>query len=276
MSVHHTKKDELRQSRTKRIRALSLIENLPRESSGRFLVYKERGEPLAVLVRRFRAEQGIDVSVPITYAGRLDPMAEGAVLLLVGTDRYHKDSLLGLAKTYEMEVLLGIATDTADVLGLIIRESYASCNTNILESVVARVSDITELPYPAYSSVLVEGKPLFEHTRKGNVVAIPTKKVTITESKLLRTRTAPVELIAREAIEDIGVVEGDFRQVSIMKQWKSYTETHHDKSVLIATVRITASSGTYMRSIAQWIGDKLGVPALAYRIKRTKIGEWGI
>jgi tRNA U55 pseudouridine synthase TruB len=59
-----------------------------------------------------------------------------------------------------------------------------------------------------------------------------------------------------------------------MKQWQKCTQTHKEHIATIATIRITASSGTYMRSIAAWMGTKLGVPALAYKIKRTKLGEY--
>lgn len=275
MSVHHTEKDGIRQLKLKRIRSLSTVSSTPlSDSDGQFLIYKERGETLAVLVRRFRTVQGISDMVPITYAGRLDPMAEGIVLLLVGSDRYKKDALLGLVKTYEVEVLLGIATDTQDVLGLITNEHFKKVEMSELKDVVSRISTIEELPYPTYSSVVVEGKPLFVHTRAGITVAIPVKKVTISEATLVHSRIVPVELIAREAIEDIGKVEGDFRQAAIMKQWQGHTQSHRDKEVLLVTIRVSASSGTYMRSIANWFGGQLGVPALAYRIKRTKLGEY--
>ena len=277
MSVHHTEKDSIRQLRMKRIRSLSTVSNTPMsDTDGQFLVYKERGETLAMLVKRFRSVQGLSNTVPITYAGRLDPMAEGIVLLLVGADRYKKDSLLGLEKTYEMEVLFGISTDTQDALGLITGELYTSIEPTRLKRLVESMCSVVKLPYPSYSSVVVDGKPLFVHTRAGTRVVAPTKRVTISESILLRTRVVPVELIAREAIEDIGRVEGDFRQASIMKQWQAYTQTHHDKEVLIATIRVSASSGTYMRSIARLLGEQAGIPALAYRIKRTKLGEYTI
>ncbi len=272
----HTKNSAVSQSRTKEIRTLSVDGGVGVEPSGKFLVYKHRGETLAALLRRFRVEQSIDRSVPITYAGRLDPMAEGVVLLLVGAERHKKDALLALTKTYEVEILFGIGTDTQDVLGLVVDEQYRSITPLEVAQVLECARSLTELPYPLYSSVIVEGKPLFAHTRAGTVVVPPTKHVTITDTKLLHTRVVPLEIVAREAIEDIGKVEGDFRQLAIMKEWRARTHSHPSIQVLIATVRVSASSGTYMRSLAAWIGTQLGVPALAYKIKRTKIGEWGI
>ena len=55
----------------------------------------------------------------MTYAGRLDPLAEGVMLVVTGEDIARKDEFLNLAKTYEVEVLFGLATDTGDVLGLV-------------------------------------------------------------------------------------------------------------------------------------------------------------
>lgn len=278
MSVHHTEKEGLSQSisslKTKRIRALSTQMVAEDADSGRYLIYKERGETLAVLVRRFRTEQGLGQEIPITYAGRLDPMAEGIVLLLVGEARHHKDQYLKLGKTYEIEVLLGISTDTQDMLGLIERELYRPITRVAITDTLKALASITELPYPPYSSVLVQGKPLFTYARAGTKVQVPVKTVQITEATLLHTRTVAVEAIARDVLTDIGRVEGDFRQLIIMKQWQKCTQTHKEHIATIATIRITASSGTYMRSIAAWMGEQLGVPALAYKIKRTKLGEY--
>lgn len=277
MSFHHTEKDDSRQLRLKQIRSLLPGEGISSDAvSGKFLVYKERGETLAMLVRRFREAQGYTASIPITYAGRLDPMAEGIVLLLVGEDRYKKDEYLTFTKTYEVEVLFGIATDTQDILGVVTNEDYRVITSEDVKEIIKQVPKIVELSYPKYSSIPVNGKPLFAHTRAGTSVVIPVKKVVITEAVFLRGKVVPIELIAREAIDDIGKVEGDFRQLMIMKQWREYTETHHDKEVLITTIRVSASSGTYMRSLATWIGEQLGVPALAYKIKRTNIGKYSL
>jgi len=291
MSMNHTEKEVQRQpssrslrdllpgqSRTKEIRSLlphpTHVIREQDEDTGRYLVYKERGETLAILLKRFRSEQGVSQDVPITYAGRLDPMAEGIVLLLVGNARYLKDDYLKLSKTYEVEVLLGVTTDTQDMLGVITREEYRPLLKERIAQTVEQLINIHELQYPSYSSVIVESKPLFVHARAGNSVLIPSKKVEITEATLLHVRIVALEAIVRDALSDIGKVEGDFRQVQIMKQWQGALQTHKEHIVTIATIRVTASSGTYMRSVATWIGEQLGVPALAYKIKRTKLGDF--
>ena len=54
----------------------------------------------------------------MTYAGRLDPLAEGALLILAGNAVHEKEKYLKLDKEYEGEILFGFTTDTYDILGL--------------------------------------------------------------------------------------------------------------------------------------------------------------
>lgn len=72
------------------------------------LIYKHIGETPLEALERFRREQGIAADVPMTYAGRLDPMAEGLLLILLGEECKNKEKYLGLDKEYEVEVLFGI------------------------------------------------------------------------------------------------------------------------------------------------------------------------
>ena len=69
----------------------------------------------------------------------------------------------------------------------------------------------------------------------------------------------------------IQTVVGDFRQSEIIETWQEQTM---DTPVTLVTFSVTASSGTYMRSLAEKMGESLGVPALAYRIVRTSVGEY--
>ena len=70
----------------------------------------------------------------------------------------------------------------------------------------------------------------------------------------------------------IGRVVGDFRQKEILKIWQKELEGSQVKYI-VASFRIKCGSGTYVRSIANDLGKRLGTPALALFIKRTKIGN---
>lgn len=241
---------------------------------GMYPINKKRGETLAVLLERFRAQHHLSSDAKLTYAGRLDPMAEGVVLILAGEDRFVKDTLLGLDKVYEIEVLLGIATDTQDPLGIITQTKHAMLDDEKIKDVVARIATITSLPYPTYSSVPVDGKPLFVHARAGNTVAVPKKNVKIYSTELLGIKKEYVDTITQAVIADVAKVRGDFRQEEITKNWQSLLGEQPPCTVV--TIRVHCSSGTYMRSLATWVGEQIGVPALAYKIHRVKIGEYKI
>ena len=121
------------------------------------LVNKKEGEtPLAALERLCR-DHGIYEKV--TYAGRLDPMASGLLLVLSGDDVYKKDSMLEHTKTYDFTILLGVATDTGDILGKV-----TEVDSEILRS--ASTKTLSER-----SSVLLTGNFPLREKRFGQTVS---------------------------------------------------------------------------------------------------------
>lgn len=238
---------------------------------GVFEIWKEEGETLADLLIRFRISMGYSQEEKITYAGRLDPMASGVVILLVGQARFAKEEWNAKKKTYELDILLGVQTDTLDMLGIVENVSFIKKEERDINSALDQISCITMLPYPHYSSRPVEGKPLFVHARNGKEVKVPYKKVHIQKF----VRSGIQERFLKDLIDEkkssIQSVSGDFRQREILENWEVIRNDHGEKSVQIVSVCVTVSSGTYMRSLAQWVGKKLGVPALAYSIRRRSV-----
>lgn len=80
---------------------------------------KEIGETPLECLERARLSNCIAENMPMTYAGRLDSLATGKLLILVGEECKDKEKYLGLDKEYEIEVIFGVGTDTCDALGLI-------------------------------------------------------------------------------------------------------------------------------------------------------------
>jgi tRNA pseudouridine(55) synthase len=251
--------------------------------AGVFPFWKNPGETLAVMLRRFREEQNLGPDEKLTYAGRLDPMAEGIVPILSGPARFRKDHLMSASKTYEVDILLGIGTDTGDTLGLVNKDiSVVRQDLTTVQDAIGQLSQITEMVYPSYSSRPVDGKPLFMHARAGNKVSLPIKKVTIYSLELLDVKELPLRALLSNAQKIIEKVQGDFRQEKIIAQWRSMMEADPDSAkastgkgdkIQVITIRTTVSSGTYMRSLAEKMGKLLKVPALAYRIVRTEVEE---
>ncbi|MDB5245593.1 MAG: truB [Parcubacteria group bacterium] len=223
--------------------------------------------------------------VPASYAGRLDPMAEGKLLVLLGNECKQQQKYIGLDKEYEVEVVLDLATDTGDALGI---PEYHAAETqpvaSTIEHVLRALTGAQIVPYPAFSSKTVNGKPLFQYTLEGTLetIEIPTHTETIYRIQLLKTvRLTRAEL--QERI-DVGLVEvprsddlskelgADFRQDIIRAGWRALFTAMPERDFTILRLRVACGSGSYMRTLAGRIGAELGTTGFALSINRTKIG----
>lgn len=233
------------------------------------VVYKKVGEtPLQCIQRLFDTTKN-----SYTYAGRLDPMAEGLLIILEGEECKNARQYHNLDKTYEYTLIVGIGTDTYDCLGKITHKHFPE--EDISEKVKETIDTLIQkqtLPYPPYSSKTINGIPLFEYARQNKLdtITAPTNTTHITQHKLTDTKTTTVKNLIKEIIEKIEKVQGDFRQKEILQDWKNIK--NHNIQHFSAT--ITASTGTYVRSIVHEIGNKIGYPTVTTGIKRTKIGKW--
>ncbi len=255
------------------------------------IIYKQIGEtPLEVLerFRRLQTESATDMEskkkwqeIPMTYAGRLDPLAEGELLILVGDECKHKEKYTNLDKEYEVEIVFGVETDTYDALGIAskavdsLKDSAHSDAVEALEKLdVGTYAGTFQQEYPPYSSRTVDGVALHELARSDKLPEeMPTKEVTIYEiEELRRERISGLELEAR-ILDKVDLVNGDFRQEEIRRRWNAVLDDGITGGELfdIVTIRVKCSSGTYMRSLAYRMGKDVGMGAIALGIKRTRI-----
>ena len=232
---------------------------------------KHAGETLAVFLGRVRGEYGVPAGEKMTYAGRLDPMAEGEMIVLTGEYCKQKDDYLGFDKTYIVDVLLGISTDTGDMLGIVSNMNIGVHTEQEIQDAVSEIEKIKKLAYPEYSSKTVDGIPLWVSARAGDAVVVPEKEVVLSDVSLLSITYKKLRTLLDESYQTIQNVQGDFRQHAILSAWQKIYDTYGDREVLIVRIHLTASTGAYMRTLAQTIGEILHTPALAYHIHRTKI-----
>ena len=217
-------------------------------------LYKNLGETPLACLERFRGENPEYSGEKMTYAGRLDPMAEGLLIALVGDECHKKDEYLGLDKEYIFEVLFGIQSDTYDILGI---PNFCKPKTFVLEKFIGKKFQ----EYPPYSS------RTFQMARDGVDFEPPVKEVEIYNIEKLEEREILGEQILTEVLRKIDLVHGDFRQEEIKSAWKNILENSSDK-FRVLKIKVTCSSGTYVRSICNELGG------LAYSIKRNKVGDW--
>ncbi|MEI6281025.1 MAG: hypothetical protein WCP17_03455, partial [bacterium] len=246
------------------------------------LLNKKEGETPLQALDKFRAKYKTYKDSKMTYAGRLDPMASGLLLILAGDQTKNKGKYLDMDKEYDFRALFGFATDTCDVLGKVIN-NYELSITNyelkkqIKNNLKSFLGETTQR-YPIYSSKTVKGKPLFMYARAGEDVDIPKRKIVIKKLKLEKVEEMSNIKLFKDIEKRIKKVQGDFRQDEILKIWKEKLlspQTMEEKSFIVS-FKTKCSSGTYVRVIANSLGIILGIPALAFSIKRTKIGKYVI
>lgn len=224
---------------------------------------------------------------PLTYAGRLDPLASGKLLILIGEECKNKEHYLALDKQYDFSILFGIATDTGDPLGLITTSQESNPILGDIQSACRNLEGAITLPYPAYSSKTVNGKPLHTWSIEGRLdeITIPQKTSTIYRLNCSNIRTVEKTWVYENAFKKINSIPpvtesrkalgNDFRRSDIRARWQ---EWHDDpqtpESFTIADCTCICSSGTYMRSLAERIAKDCGSVGLAFTISRTTIGRY--
>jgi tRNA pseudouridine(55) synthase len=238
------------------------------------LINKKEGETPLQALDKFREKNLKYKNIKMTYAGRLDPMASGLLLVIIGDEIKNKEKYLALDKEYKFEVLFGFATDTYDILGKIIscikKDMTRKELKEMIEKSLKHFSGEFAQKYPMYSSKTVKGKQLFKYARNGVDVEAPSRKVFVKELKLLGLKKIKQESLLKNIEKRIGKVKGDFRQEEILRIWHKHLEAE-PVIFYVARFIIKCGSGTYVRGIADSLGDRIGIPSLAFSIKRTKI-----
>ncbi len=242
------------------------------------LAYKKLGETPLGCIERFRRENTDFAPAKITYAGRLDPMAEGLLILLTNEKVNEKEKFLDLPKTYIVEILWGVETDTLDVLGLVTGSKDKTLELTQVLSYLEKSSGKFEQEYPAYSSKPVQSKPLFQWAREGKIdeIIIPKHEVEIFDAKFLnRSDVKGGEVI--KIIEDkVSLVAGDFRQAEVLEKWRLLLDGMKAKDFYIDKIELRVSSGFYVRQFVSDMARNFGDSATTFHIKRTQVGDYKI
>jgi len=141
---------------------------------------KPRGKTsfgVVALVRRLFGERKVG------HAGTLDPQATGVLPVCLGQATRLIEFLTDATKVYRAEIEFGIATDTYDAAGKVIRSSDTSLLTREqVEEAVASFTGLIDQTPPAYSAIKYHGMPLYRWARDG--VEIPRKSRRVEVSRL--------------------------------------------------------------------------------------------
>jgi tRNA pseudouridine55 synthase len=245
-------------------------------------LYKPIGKTPKELIDKYKSEHP-EVK-KISFAGRLDPMAHGVMILLINEECKQHDKFIGCNKTYEFQILYGFKTDTYDVLGKLLEYNNPhDLSGQINDLNIYKFIGQFNQEYPPYSSIVVNKKPLWEWAKLGllNNINIPSKMVNIYDFEEIENDNI-IESYDKlhEQIGDMinklsEINKPNFRVDKILNLWKTFFETQKTTQIkpIIKKYRINVSSGTYIRSLSHQIGNELGCGAIALNIERTIVNH---
>ena len=168
----------------------------------------------------------------IGHTGTLDPMATGVLPLCIGVATKAADMLTLSDKAYRAELVLGKTTDTLDAEGEFLSECEVTVNEAEVRDAIESFVGEIEQIPPMYSAIKQNGKKLYELARQGIEVEREVRKVTI---------------------NSINVIEIDMNENRVV-------------------IEVSCSKGTYIRTLCDDRGKKLGCGAYMTALRRIKTG----
>jgi tRNA pseudouridine55 synthase len=174
----------------------------------------------------------------VGHTGTLDPIAQGVLVITVGTSTKLSELLTSSYKEYIASVTLGISTDTLDTEGVILKEEDTFISEEKIKEVLKNKIGKYIQEVPIYSAVKVDGKKLYEYARNKEEVVLPKKEVDIKNIELL-----------------------EYLQVNNHTTFK---------------FKATVSKGTYIRSLIRDIAISLNTVGVMTDLIRTKQGKFSI
>jgi len=170
------------------------------------------------------------------HTGTLDPNATGVLPICIGFSTKLIEYMESAKKTYVCTCKLGTTTDTQDIWGEVLDTKDSHVTKELLESILPDFRGEIEQVPSKYSAIRVNGRRLYSYAHSGDEVEIPSRKVTIFD-----------------------LVLNDF---NFDNQEFSFT--------------VTCSRGTYVRTICNDIGEKLGCGACLKELRRISCSGYDI
>lgn len=168
----------------------------------------------------------------VGHTGTLDPMATGVLPVCFGKATRIIEYFDDDFKTYEAEMKLGMVTDTLDITGTVLETKPVDVSEEDVIQAICSFRGWITQIPPKYSALKVNGKPLYKYAREGVEVEIKSRKI---------------------YVADIQAMEVNLGENRIL-------------------FRVTCSKGTYIRTICDDIGKKLGCGGTMTALQRIQSG----
>lgn len=178
----------------------------------------------------------IFIGSKVGHTGTLDPVATGVLPILIGEATKLSNKLTAESKAYRVKMLLGVETNTYDITGKIVFASVVNKDEIYIRERIKRFIGKSEQMPPIYSAIKVKGKRAYEYARAGEKVELKSREIEIYD-----INNIAVDLKRREVCFDV-----------------------------------YCTKGTYVRSLVNDIGKKIGCGATMIDLIRLKNGDFTI
>lgn len=216
----------------------------------------------------------------IGHGGTLDPMATGVLPVFVGRATRGVEFFEHAEKTYETELLLGVATDTEDTTGTVLTRREVSVTQEQLTEVLECFrGEIMQIP-PMYSALKVNGQKLCDLARRGRQVERQPRPVTIHELTLLSREGDTLRLrvrcskgtYIRTLCADIGEALGCGGCMQALRRTQAGEYTIAE-AVPLQQLLEAAEPETYLRDVDTMFRGYPGVKLTVNQEKRCRNGN---
>lgn len=235
-------------------------------------------QPLGKSSHQLAAKLSRQLQTPATHTGTLDPMAEGVLLCLSGDERFGKATYSQYDKEYVFTILVGLSTDTDDLLGLVTAHQIPSQPLNLTDGFLSQFTGEQQQQLHPFSAKRIAGESFFDKAKRGEELPKTSQTITIHSLKVLSHTTITHTKLFATIESRVDLVEGDFRQPQVLASWRQALENEANQAATyqLFTLITTCSKRTYIRSLVRDFARALNQPLTTFHILRTKNGPYQI
>lgn len=237
-------------------------------------VWKPYGITSIEFVKKFKNNDNKSIQ-KITCVGKLDPLAQGELIVLTNEDTKKMKECMKLKKRYIFDLIIGIETESHDCLSRVLQVG------TYLEDVSKSLSNFIEIynhqQYPLVSSYVVKHKgiknPLWWFYMNGyRNIKLPSKDVKIDNYKIHNIKKISFSSLSKQFSERIGTIKDNLLCESLNTQyfiehWKELGEMV-DTTHVVIKLEMDVSSGFYVRRFCHDFGKYLNSCGMAHGITR--------
>lgn len=241
-------------------------------------IFKPLGKTSVEMIEILKEKYPEYSNQKISYAGRLDPMASGVLILLIGDDenkaRREREKS---DKEYDFTALFGISSDTYDICGIPTIHNNEIDITDI-QNVLDEFKGVISQKIPIYSAYRVRGKPMYVHAAQGTLKPedVPHIEREVYSLEIVGHRKIGSQELLKEVKKRLSLItRGDFRQEKIIAEYESILKNSH-RDFLLVDFKSHVSSGTYVRSLCNDIGQRIGCGGISIEILRKRSGDYNL